>query len=279
MLISWGYVMSWNEYEYSTAEGQPVTLYEFVRGGGQYFRYTNADRNIIYEQKTWLAEAISDSGLSQNTGDNIDITVPATNPLIKLFRGVPPSEPVSVKISRFHYADDKQQLTVASMGTILEIKRQDDGAVKIITAGVASAFTRNGLRLTWGRSCPHALYDHNCRVNHAAFAVTGLKITDMTGAEIMLNIPAEVPENYFSGGYIEYETDGITERRGARTHSSNKIGLFGGTQGLKPGMIITAYPGCDKTIAKCNGRFNNSLNYGGVPHLPGISPYQIIKLF
>lgn len=271
--------MSWNNNEYSTANGQPVTLYEFVRGGGQYFRYTNADRNIIYEQKNWLAEAISDSGLSQNTGDNIEISVPATNPVISLYRGVPPSEPVSVKISRFHYSDDEQQLNIVWMGTILEIKRQDSGVVNIISGSVASAFSRNGLRLTWGRSCPHALYDHNCRVNAAAFAVVDLNITSINGAEIMINMPADIPDGYFNGGYIEYVTDGITERRGARNHSSNTIGLFGGTAGLKPGMTITVYPGCDKTTAMCHGRFNNMLNYGGVPHLPGISPYQIIKLF
>ncbi|EAP1220395.1 phage tail protein, partial [Salmonella enterica] len=36
---------------------------------------------------------------------------------------------------------------------------------------------------------------------------------------------------------------------------------------------------CDRTIATCDNKFANHLNYGGQPHMPGKSPYTIIKLF
>jgi hypothetical protein len=39
-------------------------------------------------------------------------------------------------------------------------------------------------------------------------------------------------------------------------------------------MIVAAYPGCPRTIAVCDARFANHLRYGGVPHLPGKSPFD-----
>ncbi|ELF9250511.1 phage BR0599 family protein, partial [Salmonella enterica] len=66
---------------------------------------------------------------------------------------------------------------------------------------------------------------------------------------------------------------------GLREQDSNTLHLFGGTTGLQVGQPVKLYPGCDRTIATCDNKFANHLNYGGQPHMPGKSPYTIIKLF
>lgn len=271
--------MSWNEHEYSVANGMPLTLYEFIRGETLHYYYTNADMAVTFNHQTWSPIAISDSGLSQGAGDNITLTLPASHPVIDLYRGVPPSGPVRVKIHRAHYRDAAEEIRTVWIGTITEIKREDAGVANIISASLASTFTREGLRLTWGRACPHAVYDHNCRLRAADYAVTGQVVTRLDGAGITVNLPAGVPDGYFSGGYIEYQVDGITERRGTRLHKENILSLFGGSAGLSVGMAVTLYPGCDLTIDTCNDKFGNVPNYGGCPHLPSVNPWQIIKVF
>ncbi|VFS40142.1 Uncharacterised protein [Serratia liquefaciens] len=118
--------MSWSDFEYSTANGQPVTLYEFVRGDTQFFRYTNADQDINAAGAVWQQQAISDGGLSVGAGDSMDITLPTTNPVAMLFRGLPPSQPVRVRIHRWHVGDSQGEFRTVWIGSITEVKRRGD---------------------------------------------------------------------------------------------------------------------------------------------------------
>lgn len=271
--------MSWNQFEYSTNDGRPVTLYEFVQSDKKYYRYTNADQDIDFNEVTWAATAISNSGLSMGTGNNLELTLPADNDVARLYRGVPPSRPVFIYIYRFHADDAEGEFKVVWVGKIQEVKREALDRAKFITASVASSFTRNGLRLTYGRSCPYALYDHNCKVELQQYALNDIEIIAMDGASIEVNLPNTAIDGYFSGGFMEWFVDEIQELRGLKTQADNKIGILGGTHGLSVGMKISLYPGCDRTIKTCDEKFKNHLNYGGQPHIPGISPFQIIKLF
>lgn len=271
--------MSWNKHEYSTANGLPVSLYAFMRNDAKGFYYTNADQAIELDGKTWLPLAISDNGIRTGEGGSLEVTVPSVSGVAQLFRGVPPSSPLKVLIHRWHVEDDTGEFRTVWFGTIKEAKRQSTDQAKFITTGVASTFSRSGLRLTYGRACPYALYDHHCRVNPLTVMVSSVEIVSLDGSSITVVLPSTFAEGYFSGGYIEWDDDGFPDRRGFRVHSGNQLSLFGGTDRLTVGMKVNLFPGCDRTIQTCNDKFNNTLNYGGQPHMPGKSPYQIMKLF
>lgn len=277
MLISEGFAMSWNDAEYSTAEGMPVMLFTFSLEQ-KVWRYTSADDVITVMGKSWLPVAIKGGTLAQGAGDHMEITLPMDNEVVSLFRGVPPSSPVKLMIYRLHMTDAQREYETVWVGSISEIRREQPNRAKLISVGIASSLTRQGLRLTWGRSCPYSVYDSNCRVQAGQFARKGLVIRSLTGAGISTPLSG-TEDGWFSGGYIEYFTDGILQRRGIRTHSGDELQLFGGPSGLSVGMTFTAYPGCDLTINTCERKFSNTLNYGGCPHMPGVSPWEIIKVF
>ncbi|MDG4870579.1 phage BR0599 family protein, partial [Guyparkeria sp. 1SP6A2] len=44
--------------------------------------------------------------------------------------------------------------------------------------------------------------------------------------------------------------------------------------GLEVGQEIEVYPGCDRTAATCNAKFNNLLNYGGFDFIPPKGPFE-----
>ncbi|MGG5965240.1 phage BR0599 family protein [Salmonella enterica] len=270
--------MSWNSQEYSVAAGQPVMLYQFSLGN-KFWRYTSADMDLTMLGQHWEAVAIRDGGFMQGTGDNVEISLASNNPVVQLFRGIPPSSPVQVRVYRWHNTDPAQECHTVWVGSVSEVRRESPEQVKLLSTGVASSFTRTGLRLTWGRGCPYSLYDHNCRVSADRMAVRDLPVTAVTGSGITVTLPTGTTQGYFSGGYIEWTDDGFLQRRGIRTHSDSVLQLFGGGQGLSTGMVITAYPGCDLTLETCAKKFSNELNYGGCPHMPGISPWEIIKVF
>ncbi|EAS1642604.1 DUF2163 domain-containing protein [Salmonella enterica] len=271
--------MSWSESENSVSAGQPVRLYEFIYGDEKHYRYTSADRQITAEREIWEPIAISDSGVATGTDNNeMTVTLPADTALAQLYTGIPPSSPVKVRIHMLHYGDASTQVITVWAGTVTNRKRSNAATAELSCVSLAATFSRSGVRLTWGRACPYSLYDSNCRVSVASHKLT-LTITATSGSGITVNMPSSTPDGWFSGGYIEYTTAGVTQRRGARAHKGNVIDLFGGAAGLTTGQEITVLPGCDLTIATCNEKFSNCLNYGGIPHLPDINPWQIIKVF
>lgn len=113
--------MSWNQFEHSTNNGKPLTLYEFIRNEQKYYRYTNADRNIDFNGVTWISEVISNTGLSIGTGNSLEITLPSTSNVVRLFRGVPPTKPVVIKMYQLHENDN--EFKVIWVGKIQEVKR------------------------------------------------------------------------------------------------------------------------------------------------------------
>ncbi|WP_347253451.1 phage BR0599 family protein [Leminorella grimontii] len=271
--------MSWNEFEMSVANGRPVEFYEFSRDDTRFYRYTNADRDMAFNGYTWEAAAIQCPGVTVGTSDGLEITVPATNPVALMFRGAPPSSSVRLRVFRNQADDTSGDYRIVWVGTVTEAKREATDRVKLITNSIASTFTRNGLRLTWGRNCPYSLYDHNCRVDKTKFAATSLTVLALDGASLTIALPGSLPDGWFSGGFIEWTVDGLTERRGLKGQNGNTIGIFGGTAGFSVGQVVTLYPGCDRIINTCSSKFNNHLNYGGQPQMPGVSPFGIIKLF
>ncbi|ENY6783311.1 phage BR0599 family protein [Providencia rettgeri] len=271
--------MSFEQFEYSAANGQPVTLYAFMRNETQGYFYTNADQVINVDDRVWQPLAISDNGVRAGDGGTLEILLPSVAEVAQLFRGVPPSAPIKVFVSRWHIQDERGDFRVIWSGHISEVRREQPDRTRLVTLGVASTFTRSGLRLTWGRACPYALYDPHCGVSPETHKMANVRVRALDGEGLTVTFPHTVETGYFSGGYIEWAQEGFTERRGLRVHQGQRLTLFGGTDGLAVGMSIAVFPGCDRTIKTCHAKFNNTLNYGGQPHMPGQSPYEIMKLF
>lgn len=266
--------MTFDAREKSLAGGQPLRLYEFQRGLIR-FRYTNADRAIEFETQTFDPVAIGDDGIRQTGEPNADaltVNCPHDLPVATLFRGAPPADEVAVIIRDLHFGEAEAH--IAFIGSIDGVRFPSPGRADISCQSLAASMRRPGLRLTYERGCPLSLYDHNCRVNRDLFAVPAT-ILSMTGLTITAAAFAAFADDYFPGGYIEWSIgSGETDRRGVENQATDTLTLLGGTDGLAAGMSVTAYPGCPRTAVICDSRFNNILNYGGFPHLPGKSPFD-----
>lgn len=85
----------------------------------------------------------------------------------------------------------------------------------------------------------------------------------------------------FAGGFIEWESEpGVLERTGIEDASvPGAVSVFGSTRGMENGSNFVAYPGCDRTALVCDVRFANLLNFGGVNHLQGKSPFSFSPVF
>lgn len=259
--------------ETSLSDGQPVRLYEFAIGATTW-RHAAADTDLEFEGQTYAAEQLTDDGVRQTGESNPDelvITGPAVLPVALLFRSVPPAVEVDVVVRNAHFGE--AETIVAFTGTVISVRRSGEERAELRCQTLSSSFARPGLRLGWERGCPHALYDDNCRVDREMFRTNGV-VSALDGVTIQAAAFAGQVDGWFAGGYVEWSAGAYLEQRLVTSHVGDSLTLMGGTDGLEVGIAASAFPGCARTIQVCNDKFGNLENYGGVPHMPGKSPFD-----
>lgn len=276
--------MAFDTYENSNFDGVPVRLYE-IKYGNDVWYYNSSDRDIIVGGVTYIGASMSDEGFQQSgeaTSETLKITCPVDTEIVRRYRGTPPSKVVFVIVRQIQYDDvgyiagGAASVPVFWQGTLSAVREVDDATAELTAIMLTISFKRGGLRLTWQRSCPHFLFDANCRANKSAFAmaVTGT----ITAAEITVSTDLSgKPDGYFSGGLVEW-TDPVTgtvETRGIEQQAGQVLNLLGTIDNIEgTSASFNIFPGCRRTIDYCDSVFNNRVNFGGIPHLPGKSPFD-----
>lgn len=274
--------MTFDLFEISNNSGRPIHFYE-LRWGNTVWCYNSSDRDIELtvggETNTYLAVPIGDEGITVGGPNPAELRINLADnlPVVSLFRGTPPSENVRVVVLRKHF--DDPETTVFFAGKIDNLKRNGKGLANLFCS--IGKQRRGGLRLTWSRTCPHVLYDGQCRAPQGAFehhgtvaALTGNSFT-LSAAPTLSGVP-QTAAGYFDGGIVAWDADGlgtIEQRAIERGISATEFLIFGRSDGLEVGQAVKLYPGCDRLTQTCQTKFNNLVNYGGIPQMPGESPY------
>jgi uncharacterized phage protein (TIGR02218 family) len=267
--------MTFDTAERAIAAGRPMRLYRFTRGT-MGWRYNSSDRDVMHQAQRYstVAGGIADDGIrqtGQSRPDGLVITAPADLAVAQLYRQAPPSSPVALTVfARHHGIDD---FVVIWSGSVRAVKWPQIDRCAIECAPMSASMETTGLRLAWGRTCPHALYSAACGVSSSAWRVEAI-VQSMDGASVSNGAFAGYPSGYFTGGYVEWSIGGGEyDRRGIERHAGSTLTLMGGTAGIALNAALRAYPGCAQTVAACKG-FSNLANYGGIPHLSGKSPFD-----
>jgi uncharacterized phage protein (TIGR02218 family) len=187
-----------------------------------------------------------------------------------LYRIAPPTMGITLTIRQLHFGDG--EAVVIWTGRILGVSWSGTQA-SIQCEPVATSLRRVGLRRVFQRQCPHVLYGAACGVSRNTFQVAG-EIESATATGMNVAAASLQPDGYYSGGYIEWDVAlGIPERRFILAHDGAALELNGSTYGMAGGQAVRLYPGCDHTMATCNAKFSNALNFGGFAHMPQKNPF------
>lgn len=275
--------MAFSDKEISNDAGIKIGLYHFRRGTQNWY-YTSADRVVSYGGNDYLPIAISDGGVTMGgeVGYDFEVTLPSTNPIAIMYRVTPPSGRVYLKVRRMQLGEADAPLDWS--GTLGNIKPKSLAGATIVCRSSISGLKRTGLRLTWQRQCPHALYDRQCKVDPATWAVPYV-ISGIVGNVVTLvtaGVGLDKPAGYFTGGMVRWQVATDTyEYRMIEAHTAPRVfTLFGRGDGLAAAMNVTLYPGCSRDISTSGClRFNNVDNYGGHLYMPGKSPFDGTPVF
>lgn len=268
--------MSFADKELSLDSGNPVELIEIAYSSKQWF-YTSGAKEIEISGVTYSPIPWQRGDIEQQlTGDKVSLTVtfPHDVPFADIFRVQPPSETVSVLILGGH-SDDLTSFLPIWIG---QIKSPDwkYPVVEFLTENLGSSMRRMGLRRKSSIPCGHSLYGPQCGLARDDFKVPGTAST-ANGRYLLVPQVVGTLNGYFAGGYVTW-LNSVTSNPERRMivwsdGSTGQLTLNAPVIGLPEGNALNLYPGCDRTITTCHGKFNNSLNHGGFPYMPTVNPF------
>jgi uncharacterized phage protein (TIGR02218 family) len=119
--------------------------------------------------------------------------------------------------------------------------------------------------------CSADLGDARCGVDLAALEETGTVIA-VTSATAFATVLSQAT-GWYDGGELTW-TGGANAGQTVAVRSwdagTGMLSLFlPALYPMQAGDAFTIRPGCDKSFATCQAKFDNVVNFGGFPHVPG----------
>lgn len=263
--------MSFSGFETSISDGMPFELYEFTYGINTY-RFCTIPEQVIIGTAIYEPCPISRQAIQlteQNNKAQVVISAPADFPIAELFKTIIPSRIIFVTIKKKHYNDP--ETIVLWTGRVMTARWADAG-VEMTCESIYSALSQDVSKRHYSFSCPHVLYGAECKADTAAVKL----VTTVTHSGITLTSYdfGQKENGYFAGGTVTYIDDKYIEHtRFIVTHNGNNITISQQFPELPDTAAVTVYPGCNHTLETCNTKFNNVINFGGMPWIPGKNPF------
>jgi Phage conserved hypothetical protein BR0599/Uncharacterized conserved protein (DUF2163) len=269
--------MTFGAVESSVKDGVPVTLFEFSYGtlSTAKYRYTDADHDIVFGGETFIAVPIKAPPIilsGKLDRSNLKVQFASDLALANVFRGYPPSVPISLVMREGHLSDVDSEFLVSWMGTVKSSSRS--GTVMDLTCEpVDSSLKRPGLRIHYQVQCPLMLYSPECAADRVAATVT-TTVDAITGADIAFppGWHGAFDPIKFRGGVIEWTGPNGKEIRGVKDGTAAGVRINGLVGGLPTGTTVSVVLGCNKLMTDCEFLHNNILNYQGCPWIPLSNP-------
>jgi len=205
---------------------------------------------------------------SSDNGADLIISVPLAHPVPQRYLaiGVPPRR-ISVIVHRKQTGGDSE---VIWRGDVTSMGVEGQVALLRVPARVVEILQRRLPTISVGRSCPHVLYDANCKVVRPPHTESRTLI-DVNGRIVKVDF-LPVPDQWARFGEILHQISG--ERMTIQDQVGTTITMQLPIYGASVGDAVQIFAGCDHTIAYCDSNFLNRANFGGAPQLNSVDPIK-----
>lgn len=268
--------MTYDVFEISREDGQPVDLYQFTQGS-DVRRFTNAERDVSFNNFQWQSETIARSEPRRSQEENADqlkVTMPFTNTIAQRFLRFPPAVPVELQILRFHRSDGANpQAIIFWSGRIVSASFDSEGVATLQGKSGAAALSREVPRYTYSSVCPYQLYGPDCQQSEAGFRFE-LDVISIVGDVYTisgLTAASGGDPSFFVGG--DAATLDGTDVRTIVGQAGDDATLFSAFEEVAPGQTLVVRAGCDHSLATCHQKFGNSRRCGCFAFRPLKNPY------
>lgn len=272
--------MSYQEYDESIQQGDPIHLYYFEReledsSTPLIWRYTDAAIEYTALSETWLPIELI-GGRVRHSKDfqkaSITIQLPATNELAIDLIYQSQTQRTSITVYRGYRSDPDAEFIVYWKGYVTGTKVLKQSLIELGCQNILSLLQQAIANKKTTRNCSHALYQRGCNLNKDNFADPA-EITAISGKVLTVTEASLQIDGWYSGGMLKSQ-DGVFLF--IRDHVGDQITLFYEYQGLveSSGQDVILYRGCDRLRSTCINKFNNIFNFRGNPDYPTENPFD-----
>ncbi len=247
-------------------------LFKIVEGATQYF-LTSSDSDITYLGDVYESIPVGRSeteSKNELSKANLEITLNIDHEISQRYLGSVVDEIVSLTV----FSSEDGDTSVTWKGRLASIK-PEGAKIKLIFESIFTSLRRPGLRRRFQRNCSHVHYGRGCKLNKDDFD-SDSTATAVAGVVVTCPAASGFADGYFVGGMLR-APDGTL--RFIVSHVGNQVGLIRQIDSLTTAIAggvqnVKLYPGCDRTRAVCNSKFNNILNNGSFPFIPIRNPFN-----
>ena len=267
--------MSFDAQETSREDSQVLELYTFVFGA-ETFRFTSYNNDIVWAGLSYTATQISRTATQNSQEDAINqLTVITTvdNAVAQKFVSNVPGSVGSVQVLRANANDVLEETIVIFEGFVASVKFDGELEAQILCNPSTNIFQRSGPRYSYQGICNHILYDARCKIARSGFTFTGL-VSAVTGSTITVNGLSAKGAGWAVGGFVQAPSGAPVDKRMILEQSGDTITLLLPFSIDVLGAQVDVLAGCAHSLAICESKFNNVINYGGFPYVPRKNPFN-----
>jgi uncharacterized phage protein (TIGR02218 family) len=256
-----------------------ATCWRVTRRDGVEFFFTDHDQNIAFDGQVYLARTgYSRTAIANDSSmavDNLDVDgVFDAETITEHDMRAGKFDYAEVRVFLVNWADPAMGALKMRRGWFGEVILTEQGAFRTELRGMVQALQQR-IGEIYSPECRADLGDARCKVDLSAFTRTGTVTSTTDRAVFFATLDgAPTPDGWFNGGALTFSSGanaGRTSEVKSWTASSGRFELFLAVgYSIAIGDSFTVYPGCDKRLDTCIGRFGNVLNFRGEPYVPGI---------
>jgi uncharacterized phage protein (TIGR02218 family) len=257
----------------------PIELYKITCGEEKWF-YTSADKTYSYGGNDYIAVPMGRSAIEskgQVKKENLEVTFAVDNPMAKNFLMYTPDQMVYLTV--YIINEGGAELYVGWKGRLSAVK-PNKSQLMLVFESIYTSIQSSLLTQSYQRNCRHMLYsERGCRVNKNDRRLD-IAVESINGYILQLVGATGHPSGYFVGGIVEYKggARGVMGQTWS-TFTLNDVWPslardLEEAQTTGEPVIVSIYPGCDRTMSTCFGKFENLENFGGFPVIPFKNPFD-----
>jgi len=255
-------------------------LFTFTTPGGQTFRYTSADIDLSIDGNTYTAFCIERGNIRQVAGIQVDTLSVTFSPTdtdslgnVPFLHGVSKGmlDGAGFTLHRAFFSPTWQTYVgkiLRFSGRVADIEEFSRSAVPITIKSDLEILNTKMPRNIYQPSCRRTLYDAGCGVDRASFAANSTAGAGSTATKI--NCTLAQTAGWFDLGSVTFT--GGPNAGVSRTVKSYSPGVLVFSLPLPytpaVGDTFTAYAGCNRMQATCQGKFNNLAKFSAEPYIP-----------
>lgn len=256
--------MSFDAYEESVESGSRVELYSLAVGSDIYRMHDQIEETITESGDIYYKASIG-RGKIANGQEHLTVQLPGDHIFSSKFTTVAPGQLATLTIFAYH-RQDTADVRVIYKGVVRSVAFTKDLTQSMLSVvPVSEAFKKQIPDRTYQAACNNVLFDADCKLSAGTYQHTN-SVTVVSGNTITVNgLLTAKGDGWATGGYVAY---GSSDYRLIITQSGDICTLTLPFYSDVLGETVDVFAGCDHSIATCNSKFSNAINFGGCPYIP-----------